>query len=165
MSLSSDAPDPGSKGASADSAQDRKIRTLVPRLRSLWILMWPPDCFTKPWTMLRPRLVPAPAGLVVKKGSKARLRNLVRHAHPRVSYRSFSHSSRRLSPERGRIVTRNCCKIDAEFTLALGLTWQTRRPAFSLSAAAAREWTDDGDGPRLCRRDMLIAADGDGTRQ
>lgn len=45
------------------------------------------------------------------------------------------------------------------------LPGKTRRSAFSLSAAAAREWTDDGDGPRLCRRDMLIAADGDGTRQ
>ena len=36
--------------------------------------MFPPDCLTNPYTMLRPSPVPEPVGLVVKNGSNARRR-------------------------------------------------------------------------------------------
>ena len=41
---------------------------VVPMPTSLYSLMWPPDCLTKPYTIDRPRPVPSPSGLVVKKG-------------------------------------------------------------------------------------------------
>jgi hypothetical protein len=40
----------------ADVAKGKRI--VVPRPRSLSMSMCPPDCFTKPYTMLRPRPVP-----------------------------------------------------------------------------------------------------------
>ena len=42
---------------------------MVPRPTSLLIPMAPPDCLMKPYTMMRPRPLPFPTSLVVKKGS------------------------------------------------------------------------------------------------
>ena len=47
-------------------------RNVVPLPTSLEALIWPPDCLMKPYTMLKPRPVPCPGALVVKKGSKMR---------------------------------------------------------------------------------------------
>ena len=46
----------------------------MPRPTSLSTTTSPPDCRTNPKTMLRPRPLPAPKGLVVKNGSKIRAR-------------------------------------------------------------------------------------------
>ncbi len=48
------------------------MHTVVPRSGVETINTWPPDCRTKPYTIERPSPVPAPVGLVVKNGSKAR---------------------------------------------------------------------------------------------
>ena len=46
----------------------------MPLPGSLYTVMWPPDCFMKPNTIERPRPVPLPCSLVVKNGSKMRVR-------------------------------------------------------------------------------------------
>ena len=47
-------------------------RNVVPTPTSLSTMMSPPLCFTTPYTVARPRPVPLPSSLVVKKGSKMR---------------------------------------------------------------------------------------------
>ena len=42
----------------------------MPRPGSLYTQMYPPLCFTTPYTVARPNPVPLPFSLVVKKGSK-----------------------------------------------------------------------------------------------
>ena len=48
----------------------KKSLTVVPSPRVLSMATSPPDCFTKPCTMLSPRPLPCPTSLVEKKGSK-----------------------------------------------------------------------------------------------
>ncbi len=61
----------------------------MPLSGSLYTVMWPPDCLMKPNTMERPRPVPLPCSLVVKNGSKIRVRTSGRHADAGVA--DFDH--------------------------------------------------------------------------
>ena len=57
---------------SSAGACGRKIDTVVPRPTSDAMVTVPPDCFAKPYTMLRPRPVPRLPLFVVKNGSNTR---------------------------------------------------------------------------------------------
>src|SRR5262249_48947385 len=58
----------------AASPSGRMIRKVVPVPGALSASMRPPCAVTTPWLMARPRPVPCPTSLVVKKGSKTRRR-------------------------------------------------------------------------------------------
>ena len=60
--------------SAASSWRGRYSVTVVPAPGALRSVTAPWLCLAKPYTVLRPRPVPRPASLVVKKGSKARSR-------------------------------------------------------------------------------------------
>ena len=60
----------GAFTARGASLRGKRISKVVPAPGSLSTWMWPPLCFTIPWTVARPSPVPFPRSLVVKKGSK-----------------------------------------------------------------------------------------------
>src|SRR5580698_7988328 len=81
----------------ADSIAGRKTAIDVPRPGSLTTSILPPAALTTRCTVARPRPVPAPGFLVVKKGSNSRAR--VSASMPQPLSSTVSETARRVFPD------------------------------------------------------------------
>src|SRR5512132_780057 len=143
------------------------METVVPLPSSLSIPTSPPDWWAKPKIWLRPRPVPLPTGLVVKKGSKARSRTSAVIPQPVSETLIFTYSPAWMSPTAfAAIVTFSVAMriapwpsiasraLTARFTIAFSSWWGSTKIGHALDQIRAvdplgeqRLGTGEGEQP------------------